>query len=399
MKGNKRYFFLAIVILIVVAVGYYIGSGRLRVYINNKELRKSVTSIADDTVCLNDIVPFEWDTVYTFSPYGDKESIEETIGFKSSLIKVNNINEGLVHLIFVKDNKVMASVLGYSSNLGYRIDFNDRINYSDKAVFNVSKTNDQTILKLKTEEKGLVFNGTIEEIYESSVMVSTNDDVGFDEAHVDLSNCDYNFNLVKGQNVMITLGSEIMETHPVQADALKIKLIRNENADNQNDDNQKIDNNDKGASFNMENVKVNYNRVIWNRDGENIMWSVADNEKSSKSITKNIPIVRIDSKEELDSFSNKTEGRFPVNISADDFNENALFIAYVSESSGSVRHKITDISVSNGQLKVIMERRAPEIGTSDMAAWLITFEINKNELKGVSSLDAYFSTGKNIRIK
>ena len=103
------------------------------VYINNQKLEKSVKNITGETVQLNDLVPFEWDALYTFGPYQSKES-----------------NEGMVHLLFVNDNKVVASILGYASNLGYCIDFTAKnlweISFTENAQFNVTKTDDITTL-------------------------------------------------------------------------------------------------------------------------------------------------------------------------------------------------------------------------------------------------------------
>ncbi|MFA9423240.1 MAG: hypothetical protein ACERLG_06665, partial [Sedimentibacter sp.] len=115
---------------------------------NNSKLKQSITSIMTDSVELNQTVPFEWDVLYTFDPYTSKLQIEEIIGFKSNSIRENNINEGMVHLLFVKDEKVVASILGYSENLGYRIDFTDRVSYSDNSIFNIDKNNDVVILSL-----------------------------------------------------------------------------------------------------------------------------------------------------------------------------------------------------------------------------------------------------------
>ena len=130
----------------LVVIAGYLVIGNPAVFLNNHKLEKSVKSINSDTVKLNDIVPFDWDTVYTFEPYSSKESIEEVIGFKSADIKENNINEGLVHLLFVKDKKVVASILGYSTDLGYRIDFPSEVTFAENAQFNVTFADDITTL-------------------------------------------------------------------------------------------------------------------------------------------------------------------------------------------------------------------------------------------------------------
>ena len=110
--------------------------------INNHRLKKAVTALeTGQTVTLNDVVPFEWDAVYTFSPYTSEEEIEKAIGFKSRDIVANNVNEGMVHLIFTKGEKVQAAVLGYPTNLGYRIDFFKKVTYDRKIPFIVTENN------------------------------------------------------------------------------------------------------------------------------------------------------------------------------------------------------------------------------------------------------------------
>ena len=149
---NRKTKIVAIILssIVLIAIAGYLVIGNPIVYINNQKLEKSVKNINGETVQLNDVVPFEWDALYTFGPYQSKESIEEIVGFKSADIKENNINEGMVHLLFVNDNKVVASILGYASNLGYCIDFTAKnsweISFTENAQFNVTKTDDITTL-------------------------------------------------------------------------------------------------------------------------------------------------------------------------------------------------------------------------------------------------------------
>lgn len=137
------------VIAVVVLVGFLVV-GNPVVSVHNNELKKAVTSIkSSETVTLNEVVPFEWDNVYTFKPYTSKDEIEKVIGFKSNSIK-ETVNEGMVQLIFVKDNKVTASVCQYAEDLGYDIIFGDSISYESNAKFSVETSIDKTeeIVKL-----------------------------------------------------------------------------------------------------------------------------------------------------------------------------------------------------------------------------------------------------------
>lgn len=147
-KGNKIAIFFCMILVSILA---YLVIGNPIVLINNKKLENSIKSIQSDNIKLNEVVPFDWDVVYTFEPYASKESIEEIIGFKSSSIKENNINEGMVHLLFVKGEKVMASILGYSTNLGYRLDFPSKVTFVENAKFNASIIDNIVILEYLDE--------------------------------------------------------------------------------------------------------------------------------------------------------------------------------------------------------------------------------------------------------
>ena len=142
MKKKIRITTIIVSILTLIMVGVYLQRSSSMVNINNQKLQDKVKSVETESVKLNDVIPFEWDVVYTFPPYSvNKEDIEKIIGFKSRHIRVNNINEGIVHLLFVKNKEVVASVLGYSSNLGYSIQFPSEITFKQDAIFDVTNTN------------------------------------------------------------------------------------------------------------------------------------------------------------------------------------------------------------------------------------------------------------------
>ncbi|MDF2546164.1 MAG: lipoprotein [Anaerosolibacter sp.] len=130
---------IAIVIALIVAV-----IGNPIVYHNNQKLKESVLSLELGSVSLNNVVPFDWDAVYTFDPYTSKSEIEDVLGFESSDIK-ETVNEGMVQLIFVRDQKIVSSVCGYAYRLGYDIHLTtgssnyQKISYDDKAMFTVER--------------------------------------------------------------------------------------------------------------------------------------------------------------------------------------------------------------------------------------------------------------------
>jgi hypothetical protein len=56
------------------------------------------------------------------------------------------------------------------------------------------------------------------------------------------------------------------------------------------------------------------------------------------------------------------------------FTECFLIFIIIYEGSGSVRHKVTSLTKEDGILLVSIEKKLPEIGTADMAGWLIVVE-------------------------
>lgn len=143
---NKKVILILTITLVIISIAYLM-IGNPVILFHNNQLKKAVTAAGDkETITLNEVIPFDWDVVYTFPPYTSKSEIEQIIGFSSTDIEENYINEGIVHLLFVKDKKVVLSILGYSENLGYDIDFPSKVTFAENALFNVSNSNGIVIL-------------------------------------------------------------------------------------------------------------------------------------------------------------------------------------------------------------------------------------------------------------
>ena len=141
--------FSACLLFVIAVVCFMTGSPMM--FVNGVKLKNTLQALEEgDRVFLNDIVPFEWECVYTFEPYQSREEIEEVLGFQSRRIKENNISEGMEHLLFVKGDRVTASILGYSENLGYSIRFaakeGKKVTYAENAEFTVTKSGEVTVL-------------------------------------------------------------------------------------------------------------------------------------------------------------------------------------------------------------------------------------------------------------
>ena len=133
---KKRILFVFFSIAVILIVGERMFGSPLVKY-NNYHLKQNMQTISASEVTLNSVVPFEWDTVYTFPPYTSKAKIEKTIGFESNEIK-ETVNEGMVNLLFVKGNTVTGSICDYPKNLGYSIEFKDKVKFKDNVVFEVN---------------------------------------------------------------------------------------------------------------------------------------------------------------------------------------------------------------------------------------------------------------------
>ena len=76
-----------------------------------------------------------------------------------------------------------------------------------------------------TKENSVVFEGKVESLSETSMLVSTEDEVGFDQASVGLGTAKIKGELAIDKKVKITINPEIRESYPVQVTATKIEVI------------------------------------------------------------------------------------------------------------------------------------------------------------------------------
>ena len=118
-------------------------------------------------------------------------------------------------------------------------------------------------------------------------------------------------------------------------------------------------------------VNVTYNRIDW--------WSDMDGTAKVKSA------------DELREFYEMLEAAFSnemekdlVNLftggqyNDDFFKENFLVLITASENSGSNRLELASIKDENKVLQINIDRILPEVGTADMAGWLIVIELGND---------------------
>ena len=69
------------------------------------------------------------------------------------------------------------------------------------------------------------------------------------------------------------------------------------------------------------------------------------------------------------------------------FEEKSLVLVLISESSGSVSHKLKDIKFNGDVVDITIKRNVPEIGTCDMAETTIMFEVSKEEANTIKDVN------------
>ena len=143
MKLKKMYLMTIIIGLIVLLgiIGILNQSKKSLLDLNSKSFKEQVLSLGQmaGTVDLSNLTRFEWDAVYSFSPYTSKESINKVLGFKFDGL-TETVNEAMNQIIFVRRGKVVCYLYGYPSNIGYGISF-DSTDYKNGVVMFYPKDN------------------------------------------------------------------------------------------------------------------------------------------------------------------------------------------------------------------------------------------------------------------
>lgn len=87
-----------------------------------RELEENLANaILGETGTGEDLFSFEYDFLYVFEPYQSNAKMEKQIGFKTRILE-ETVNEGMMNLLFVKDQKPVAYLYGYPSNTKYNIE-------------------------------------------------------------------------------------------------------------------------------------------------------------------------------------------------------------------------------------------------------------------------------------
>lgn len=135
----------ALVVLLAAALFFFLATQQNQITKNNAALQQALTTTTPgESINLAQVVPFQWDAVYTFAPYLSTADMERILGISHTDLPTT-VNEGMVQLVFVKDDKVVASVCDYSENIGYAVNIPlegkefAHISIQDTAIFSVTK--------------------------------------------------------------------------------------------------------------------------------------------------------------------------------------------------------------------------------------------------------------------
>lgn len=157
MKKNDILFIICGVICLIAAICFVIyrtffadiwakNADKLNKELCKLEIKKGETVYVGD---INEYIPFEWDTLYTFKPDVPIERIYEVVGYKWDKI-TEATNKGMNQLVFVKDGQVVCYVYGYPKARKVFFDFGDY----DGEYFTLKST-DKLDCNMSMNKKGI----------------------------------------------------------------------------------------------------------------------------------------------------------------------------------------------------------------------------------------------------
>ncbi|WP_196493758.1 hypothetical protein [Ornithinibacillus caprae] len=145
----KKVFLSAFTLSMFIISALLIYSATKDIWDKNYDLLRKEILHHDQTaeqVNLTAVTPFEWDTLYSFTPYTPTDHIYDVIGYKWDSIS-STVNEGMNQIVFMNGNEVVCYIYGYPSNNNFSIninpsDYTDQvatIHAEDNPTFEISK--------------------------------------------------------------------------------------------------------------------------------------------------------------------------------------------------------------------------------------------------------------------
>ena len=120
IHGYKKISIIAFVATLAFCLlaGFFVLANPHGANTNGKKLAGILREYEGTDLNLNSIINFDYDYLVQFESYADKNSMEEFIGFKCAILE-ESVSEGMMNILFVKDNKPVCYIYGYPSNNGF----------------------------------------------------------------------------------------------------------------------------------------------------------------------------------------------------------------------------------------------------------------------------------------
>ena len=147
------------------------------------------------------------------------------------------------------------------------------------------------------------------------------------------------------------------------------------------------------AVYTDNDFKALFSRVGYAQNGTEIISKFAEKAiYTPENRTEKIPVIRFDSRKELDSFIDAARKPFYLEsdwekgysflenteeYTEEFFRKKSVVLVYLTEGSGSIRHKIHSLTKKDGIANVVINKIAPEVQTADEANWFITIAVDK----------------------
>ncbi len=158
------------------------------------------------------------------------------------------------------------------------------------------------------------------------------------------------------------------------------------------------------AVYTDNDFKALFSRVGSTNEGYDIINKYAEKSIYTQYSSQTpFPVIRFDSKDELDGFIKEGRKAFYLDSDSDQdysflknteeyteefFEDKSVILVYVTESSGSIRHEVDSVIRRDGIVYVFMDRIVPEVCTDDMASWFITVAVDKDLLSDCNNIIA-----------
>lgn len=159
---KKRNILLTVLLVLLIAIISGLIYINPFVKINNKKLVNNIQEVlTKETVTLEELIPFSFDSVYVYQPYTKKSDMEKEIGIKSRFIKDNYSDTNGTEIIVIKDNRVIASIFMDLDKDGYIIEplvYSNKLDYNDNVEFVIERYETGTFIRQVIHEYDDTFN-------------------------------------------------------------------------------------------------------------------------------------------------------------------------------------------------------------------------------------------------